>query len=78
MVKVIGVKFKTSGRIYYFDPLDLDVKQGDGVIVETARGLEFGDVASGPKEVEESEIVAPLKPVTRIATQQQQAVTAVI
>ncbi len=76
MVKVIGVKFKTSGRIYYFDPLDLDVKQGDGVIVETARGLEFGDVASEPKEVEESEIVAPLKPVTRIATEEDRRMRA--
>ena len=68
MVKVIGVKFKTSGRVYYFDPLNLDIHAGDGVIVETARGLEFGDVACAPKEVEDNEIVAPLKPVVRIAT----------
>ena len=70
MVKVIGVKFKTSGRIYYFDPLDLDFHAGDGVIVETSRGIEFGDVACDPKEVEETEIVAPLKPVVRIATEE--------
>ncbi len=68
MVKVIGVKFKTSGRIYYFDPLDLDFHAGDGVIVETSRGMEYGDVTCDPKEVDESEIVAPLKPVIRIAT----------
>ena len=68
MVKVIGVKFRTSGRIYYFDPLDLPFRPGDGVIVETSRGLEYGEVPAEPKEVEESEIVAPLKPVIRIAT----------
>ena len=76
MVKVIGVKFKTSGRVYYFDPLDLDIKAGDGVIVETARGLEFGDVACAPKEVEENEIVAPLKPVVRIATDEDRRMRA--
>ena len=76
MVKVIGVKFKTSGRVYYFDPLDLNIKTGDGVIVETARGLEFGDVTCAPKEVEESEIVAPLKPVVRIATDEDRRLRA--
>lgn len=76
MVKVIGVKFKTGGRIYYFDPLDLDVHAGDGVIVETARGMEFGDVASDPKEVEESAIVAPLKPIVRIATDEDKRMRA--
>ncbi len=70
MVKVIGVKFKTSGRIYYFDPLDLPFHAGDGAIVETSRGLEFGNVSGEPKEVDESEIVAPLKPVIRIATEE--------
>ncbi len=76
MVKVIGVKFKTSGRVYYFDPLDLPVKAGDGVIVETARGMEYGDVPNDPKEVEESEIVAPLKPVVRIATEEDKRLRA--
>ena len=70
MVKVIGIKFKTSGRIYYFDPLDLPFHAGDGAIVETSRGIEFGDVTCDPKDVEESEIVAPLKPVVRIATEE--------
>ena len=76
MVKVIGVKFKTGNRIYYFDPLDLPVKAGDGVIVETARGMEFGDVPEDPKEVEESEVVAPLKPVVRIATDEDKRLRA--
>ena len=76
MVKVIGVKFKNSGRVYYFDPLDLPVKAGDGVIVETARGMEFGDVTGDPKEVEEREIVAPLKPVVRIATDEDKRLRA--
>ena len=76
MVKVIGVKFRNGGRVYWFDPLDLQVRTGDGVIVETARGMEFGDVASEPKEVEESEIVSPLKPVIRIATDEDKRLRA--
>ena len=76
MVKVIGVKFKTSGRVYWFDPLDLPVKAGDGVIVETARGLEYGDVPNDVKEVDESEVVAPLKPVVRIATDEDKRMRA--
>ena len=76
MVKVIGVKFKTSGRIYYFDPLDLPIKGDDGVIVETARGMEYGVVQGEPKEVDESEIVAPLKPVVRIATDEDKRLRA--
>ena len=76
MVKVIEVKFKTSGRVYYFDPLDLPVKAGDGVIVETARGMEYGDVPNDPKEVDESEVVAPLKPVVRIATDEDRRLRA--
>ena len=76
MVKVIGVKFKTSGRVYYFDPLDLPVKADDGMIVETARGMEYGEVQGEPKEVDESEIVAPLKPVVRIATDEDKRLRA--
>ncbi|MCL2696356.1 MAG: stage 0 sporulation family protein [Clostridiales bacterium] len=68
MVKVISVKFKTSGRVYYFDPLNFEVHEGEGVIVETARGIEYGTVAKAPHEVEESEIIAPLKAITRVAT----------
>jgi len=76
MVKVIGVKFKTSGRVYWFDPLDLPIKADDGVIVETARGMEYGEVQGEPKEVDESEIVAPLKPVVRIATEEDKRLRA--
>ncbi len=76
MIRVIEIQFKTSGRVYYFDPLDLPIKAGDGVIVETARGMEFGEAANEPKEVEESEIVAPLKPVVRIATDEDRRLRA--
>ena len=68
MTKVIGVRFKSSGRIYYFDPGEFDVNVGDGVIVETARGQEFADVLQGVTEVEDTMIVSPLKPVLRMAT----------
>lgn len=68
MKTVIGVKFRGGSKIYYFDPGDLPVQAGDGVIVETARGVEFGDVAQGPHQVEDDKILAPLKTVQRIAT----------
>ncbi|HWQ77418.1 MAG TPA: stage 0 sporulation family protein [Anaerovoracaceae bacterium] len=67
MVKVAGVRFKKAGKIYYFDPDVLQVEKGTNVIVETARGMEFGTVTSGIKEVPESEIVPPLKKIVRIA-----------
>ncbi|MDF2656326.1 MAG: stage 0 sporulation protein [Bacillota bacterium] len=67
MVKVAGVRFKRAGKIYYFDPDSLHVEDGTNVIVETARGMEFGTVTSGIKEVPESEIVPPLKKIVRIA-----------
>jgi cell fate regulator YaaT (PSP1 superfamily) len=67
MVKVVGVRFKKAGKIYYFTPGDLDIKEGDAVIVETARGVEYGDIVLGPKYVDESEIVQPLKEVIRKA-----------
>lgn len=73
MTKVIGVRFKSSGRIYYFDPLDFDIQTGDGVIVETARGQEFGDVAHGVMDLEDSQVVAPLKPVVRVATEEDRS-----
>ena len=69
MTKVIGVKFKTGGRVYYFDPAEQVINPGDGVIVETARGMEFGDVTQGVTDVPESQVVAPLKPVIRVATE---------
>lgn len=68
MSKVIGVKFKDGGKIYYFDPLDMDIKAGDGVIVDTARGIVFGDVAEPPHFVPDEQIVSQLKPVIRVAT----------
>lgn len=67
MIKVVGVKFKTAGKVYYFDPDDLQVEVGTNVIVETARGMEFGTVNMAEKEVHPSEIVSPLKKIIRIA-----------
>ena len=69
MKKVIGVRFRTAGKVYYFDPLDLDIKKGSHVIVETARGIEYGTVVGDVNEVEDEKVVAPLKSVLRIATE---------
>ena len=68
MTKVIGVRFRTAGKIYFFAPGKLNIQTGDKVIVETARGVEFGTVVTGEKEVEDAKIMQPLKPVIRIAT----------
>ena len=68
MVKIIGVKFNHSCKVYYFDPKGEEYKEGEGVIVDTARGTEYGVVTVANKEVDDSEIVQPLKPVTRRAT----------
>lgn len=68
MVKVIGVRFKKAGKIYYFDPLDYTVEKDSAVIVETARGVEFGQCVVAIREISESEIVSPLKPVIRVAS----------
>ena len=70
MIKVIGVRFRSAGKIYYFAPGRFEVTGGDHVIVETARGVEFGRVVMGPKKVKEEEVVQPLKSVIRIATEQ--------
>ncbi|MGN1317893.1 MAG: stage 0 sporulation family protein [Lachnospirales bacterium] len=67
---VVGIRFKKAGKIYYFDPDNMEMKRGDNVIVETARGVEFGTVEIGNRDVSESEIVSPLKKVTRIATEE--------
>jgi cell fate regulator YaaT (PSP1 superfamily) len=69
VVTVIGVRFRTAGKIYYFSPSKLQVKKGDHVIVETARGVEYGSVVLSPKKVSDDEIMQPLKPVLRIATE---------
>ena len=68
MIKVISVRFRTGGKIYFFDPLDFEIKKGQHVIVETARGMEYGLVVSDIREVEEDRVVQPLKPVIRVAT----------
>ncbi len=68
MVKVACVRFKSAGRVYYFDPGDLELAAGDNVIVETVRGVEYGTISCDMLEVDESGIVAPLKPIIRIAT----------
>jgi len=65
---VVGVRFKKAGKVYFFDPDGHLLTQGDGVIVETARGIEYGQVVAGPLELEEDEMVAPLKKVIRKAT----------
>ena len=67
MTRVIGVRFRTAGKIYYFDPGNFDIKKGDHVIVETARGVEYGTVLSDPKDVEDEEVTKPLKAVLRMA-----------
>lgn len=69
MIKVVGVRFRNAGKIYYFGPGNLDLKAGMHVIVETARGVEMGTVMTDPRSVPEEEVVQPLKPVTRIATE---------
>ena len=69
MVKVIGVRFRTAGKIYFFDPVKFRVRRGDHVIVETARGIEFGTVEKKKKMVEKEKVVQPLKPVIRVASQ---------
>ena len=70
MTKVIGVRFRTAGKIYFFAPGKFEIKRGDHVIVETARGIEYGRVVSGPKEVNNDDVVQPLKSVIRLATEQ--------
>lgn len=73
MTKVVGVRFNMAGKIYYFDPCGAEVERGQHVIVETARGMEYGFVVGPVKEVEDSEIVAPLKPIIRISTPEDDA-----
>ena len=68
MLKIIGVRFKSVGKIYYFDPKDYDVKMGDKVIVETARGVECGEVALVDREIDETRFTNPVKGIIRLAT----------
>ena len=76
MITIIGVRFRTAGKIYYFDPAGRRIKTGDHVIVETARGIEYGYVVLGNREVEESKAVQSLKSVIRMATPEDEAVEA--
>ncbi len=68
MVKIVGVRFRNAGKVYYFDPKNYDIKQGDHVIVETVRGVEYGTVVGGIHDVEDKSVVQPLKSVIRTAT----------
>ena len=70
MTKVIGVRFRQTGKVYFFSPGKLHIKKGDKVIVETARGVEFGSVVSAPKDIPDEQVTQPLKSVIRIATEE--------
>ena len=70
MTKIVGVRFKPVGKMYYFDPLDFEIHIGDHVIVETSRGIEFGEVIQGIKEIDEKNVTKPFKGVIRIATRE--------
>ena len=70
MILIIGVRFRKSGKVYYFDPAVLDIKKGDHVIVETARGVEYGTVVLAPHEVTDDKVIQPLKPVMRLSTEE--------
>lgn len=76
MIKVVGVRFRTAGKIYYFDPKNFDITVGSHVIVETARGVEFGTVMIPPKELQPDKVIQPLKPVLRIATPEDEKIEA--
>lgn len=76
MLTVIGVRFRAAGKIYYFDPADRQIKIGDHVIVETARGIEYGYVVLGNREADETKVIPPLKPVIRMATDEDRAIEA--
>ena len=62
MAIIVGIKFRNTNKVYYFDPQDIEFEEGDGVIVETARGLEYATVAIPNRDVPEKEVVSPLKP----------------
>lgn len=68
MILIIGVRFRKSGKVYYFDPAGLSINKGNHVIVETARGIEYGTVVLGPRNIDDDKVIQPLKPVIRITT----------
>ena len=69
MTRVIGVRFRTAGKIYFFDPGELEIKRGSHVIVETARGIEYGTVVAPSYDVEDDKVVKPIKTVIRVANE---------
>ena len=74
MTRIVGIRFHKAGKIYYFDPLDMELETAMHVIVETARGVEMGTVLIPPKEVEDDQVVQPLKPVIRVATDEDEKI----
>ncbi len=70
MILIIGVRFRKSGKVYYFDPSGFSINKGNHVIVETARGVEYGTVVLGPRDIDNEKVIQPLKPVIRIATEE--------
>ncbi|HWI62013.1 MAG TPA: regulatory iron-sulfur-containing complex subunit RicT, partial [Symbiobacteriaceae bacterium] len=76
MIRVVGVRFKKAGKVYYFDPADFPIAAGQKVVVETARGVEYGEVAVGPKDVPDEQVVQPLKKVLRIGNEKDAVVAA--
>ena len=74
MINVIGVRFRAAGKIYYFDPKDFEMEVGSHAIVETARGVEYGTVLIAPREIADDEVVQPIKPVIRVATEEDERV----
>ncbi len=76
MVRVVGVRFKRAGKVYYFDPAEHPLSPGAKVVVETARGIEYGEVAVGPKDVPEEQVVQPLKRVIRPGTEKDAVIAA--
>ena len=70
MINIVGVRFQNAGKIYYFDPVDFEIEEDMDVVVETARGLEYGTIVVGKKEIDEESLVSPLKPIIRIATEE--------
>ena len=72
MIKIIGVRFRNAGKIYYFSPGNYEIESGQHVIVETARGIEYGYVVLGNRDVEDGKVIQPLKPVIRMATREDE------
>ncbi len=72
MITVVGVRFRRAGKVYYFDPKNFDVKRGTHVIVETSRGVEFGEVITGPEQVTDDKVVQPLKSLLRVANEKDE------